>query len=151
MVGVVTINADTSAIRVFSNKLRRAYPEIAKDLRRQVKVAGDLIAADAKARTTSDQARRTIRASATGDTATVRAGSPRSPLPVLLEGDGSGGTWRAPNFPPAGARGTDAFVRGGHDQDRHPYLHPALRAQEKPATAIVTAAVLGAIDRVVGN
>lgn len=141
---MVSINADISQMTRFARDAHRLRPELDKRMRKAMKEAGDLVKDDARARTDSVKVQRTLRTNVSANAVTIRAGNARTPLPVLLEGDGTGGTggeWRHPLF---GDR------RRWYSQERHPYLHPALEAKKRDAVEILSNAAYAAAIEVLG-
>lgn len=145
---MVTINADVDDMQRFAKNVRKAPPELVKALKKAYRDAGQLVLADAAARTISKKVHATLRVNATTSQVSVAAGNAKSKLPTLLEGDGTPGTWKAPNFPPAGSQGQAAFIHGGHKQARQPYLHPALDAQIGNVKQLLGVALYETADKV---
>lgn len=149
---MVTINANTDALSAFARKLRRAYPEVDKALKEKVRDAGKLVAGDAKARygAWSTSIPPTVKSSARANVVTVKAGKAKPPsahqkkpfsLAVAYDRP-SGFRHRVFGDPNVWRPQTGAPKRS---------LREALDAQSEPAKKLVVAAVLEAIDRVVGG
>lgn len=133
------ITVDNEPLKTLARNLNRASPDIARALRRGVADAGRMIRDDARERASfSAKIPATIRVSASGTTATVKAGTAAVPEAALWERPGG---WRHPTF----------GHRPWHHEGPHQYLHPALEAQREPATRRILDAVVEAIDSVLGG
>lgn len=149
------ISLDTTDFRQFAKALRRAEPQLNKRLRKQLRAAGDLVAAEARSRVSpySKSIPPTIAVRATGTTVSVIAGKgvPLAGLFELGSKRSAFGVFRAPNYPPAGTSGSDAYVRGGHTQPMHPFLGPALAAKANEAETLIINALDETIAEIVAG
>lgn len=143
------ITIDTSSFSKFARDLRKVQPALAKQLRKELKVAGEIVATQARVNASfSTRIPRTIKVRAAGSTIKVVAGeslaenarrigakskslahraymnSSHIGEAVALENDGKPGTFRHPVF---GNR--DKWV----SQQARPFLHPAVLTHRKAA------------------
>lgn len=137
------MKADSSDLSRFARRLvRESDKEIQTDLRKSARAAGNLVRDDARSRTDSVKAQKSLRVGVSGATVTVTAGSKAQPLPKLLEGDGTPGTFRHPLF-----GNKDRW----YEEARKPYLHPALEAKRDQVTDMLGAAGLRATSRAISS
>jgi len=147
---MVTINADTDALKRFSRKLRKTYPEVSKALKAEVAAAGQLVRDDARARAGefSKKIPPTIRSRVTGTMVTVTVGTAAQPLGALYERTknfrhpvmGNRNVWVEQAVKKDGTRGPNAGPKRS--------LHDAFDAQVEPAKERI---LLDAIDKVIGG
>lgn len=116
------VDTDVSQMQRFAQRCKKASPEVHKQLRSRVRQAANVVRDDARTRAPSARIAKTIRSSASGSTATVKAGNPKVPEAALLEGDGTPGSFRHPLF---------GNKKKWYPQARQPYLHPALEANRE--------------------
>lgn len=128
---------DTGSIDKLARTIKQASPAVAKTLTKELKLARDAVAAEARSRASfSTKIPATIKGSGTGATLKVSAGGAAAPNAAPLENRGKQGTFRHPVF------GTDTWV----NQQAHPFLTPALAAQREILAARIDAAIDKAID-----
>lgn len=137
---------DTRDFSRFARALRRAAPESSRGLRRALRTAGELVAADARMRAGewSESIPPTIRTRVRGATVYVEAGGKGAPFAAAME-DGSKGNRHRFNRHPVFAQVGSREYRDPHrwvNQPIKPYLGPAVDAQR----AAVAALVLRALD-----
>lgn len=124
----VSINA--TSLKTFSAALRREQPALRTRMLRQLRVAGKLVADEAKDHGPK-QAKFSVSTAAGGVTVTVKG----PPIVGLLENGSSGSSnassWRHPTY------GHDPWVT----QPTHPYLAPALEAKREEALVLILEAV----------
>lgn len=139
------IGMDTTAFRKVAKALRSSAPELAKELRVGLRVAGEIVASDARSR--AEEASKTIPPSikvrVSGFTVAVVAGGDGVPLAGLMELGNKGAknatTFKHPVF--------GKWRTSTPPQDMHPYLTPAAQAHDTEFEA----AAIGVIDTVVGK
>ena len=120
--------------------MRRAAPEVAKDLKGSLRRAGEIVAADARSRAGfSSRIPGTVKVRVSGPSVSVVAGGSGAPGAAPLENRGRSGTFRHPVF---GNR--DVWVA----QEAHPFLVPAADAQMGRIVAAVEQAVDDALRRI---
>jgi hypothetical protein len=130
------ITVDTSALDRLARKLIYDAPaKVQRALRKSVLQAGNLVAGDAAGRTTPKIAG-TIKVGARAATAKITAGNDEVPEAALLEGDGTQGQFRHPLF---------GNKRHWYEQERKPYLHPALDARKQNAQDLIVSAAADAV------
>lgn len=122
-------------------RLRKAKPEVYKELRRAVLAEARIVAEDAKGLASwSSKIPDSIKASAQGiNTAVVRAGGKSAPDAAPFEHAGASGTFRHPVF---GRK--DAWV----EQAARPFLHPAVMDRLDATVSALEDAVITAVDHV---
>ena len=127
------VSIDTSSFAKFARALKVIDPDLKKELRAGLKAAGEVVAEDARARSSwSTRIPGSIKVSVVGNTIKVVANAKKAPDAKPLEHGGQGGTFRHPVF---GNR--DAWV----NQDARPFLRPALLANKEAAVAAAKRAV----------
>lgn len=134
------VSIDTSSFAKFARSLRAAEPELKLELLREMKLAGEIVAQDARSR--SDWSARippSIRVAVSGDTIKVVANKKKAPNARPIENHGKGGTFRHPVF---GNR--EVWV----SQPARPFLRPALLANREMVVAAVKRAVEKALRKV---
>lgn len=128
---------DTRDFSRFAKALRRQAPDMAVTLRKELRAAGEIVAADARARASfSSKIPASIKTRVSGATISIVAGSKKAADAAPYENEGKQGDFRHPLF------GNRAVWIS---QKAHPFLHPALEAG-RPA---VMDAALQALDRAV--
>ena len=141
-----SLTVDTSDFRRFSAALRKAAPDVDKNMRTKLRAAGEIVAAEARARVSaaSSSVPSSITVKVTRTTVAVSAGGPGVPMAGLLElgnaGKRGGGEFRHPVY---GSR--TVWVK----QKMHPYLLPALEARRVEATDAIFLALDEAIKTAV--
>lgn len=140
------VGMDTTDFAKFAKALRRAAPKLTRELRGNLRKAGEVVANEArvKAANASVTIPPTIKVRVSGATVAVVAGGAGVPLAGLMEVGNkgsrmSGGTFRHPVF------GNDVWVT----QPTHPYLFPALDENIEAAMVLVTEALDLAITEAV--
>lgn len=140
---------DTSELNLLVSKFLADAPQaVRSSLRRTVGQAGQLVAEDAKPRTSARVAATiTVTTSGTGGgsqkiTAVITAGNSETPEAALLEGDGTPGTWRHPLF---GNR--DHW----YEEARKPFLHPARDAQQQNGSDLIVGGAADAVRAALGS
>jgi bacteriophage HK97-gp10 putative tail-component len=136
------VTVDLSGLRQFATALRKASPELSKDLRLGLKQGGEIVADNARARSSwSKRIPRSIHVRASGLRVSVVAGGARAPEGAPLEHQGQPGFFRHPVFA-TGDRSTWHWTKPP-GQRAHPFLRPAAEA-EAPRVA---EKVLEAVDK----
>ncbi len=132
------VSVDTSDLKKLAADLRKAEPELLKELQTALKGAAVTVAVEARliAGFYSSRIPKTIRPFARGLTVGVRAGGASAPHAVPFEHEGVPGTFRHPVF---GNR--DVWV----SQAAHPYLLPALVKETDNVERAVEAAIDGVL------
>jgi hypothetical protein len=136
----VVINV--SGLRGFSTALRRARPEISRELRLGLRRAGDLVKEEARARAATGDMPASIadslRVRTYGVRVSVIAGSTKATAAAAFEHKGVPGNFRHPLF------GNRAYW---YEQRAHPYLRPAAEMLAPKVADEVLDAVGAAIDK----
>lgn len=137
---------DTRDFAKFAKALRSAAPEIAVDLRTELRAAGDIVAQEAKknADEVSPDGRisKTIKTRVSGATVSVVMGGPGAPHAAPIEHGGQSGSFRHPVF-----GNKQVWV----EQAAHPMLHPALTAAKPAAEEAAIHALDKAVTSVVAH
>ena len=128
---------NTRDFSLFARACRKAAPEVAVELRTSLRAAGELVASDARSRSSwSHRIPGSIKVRTSGATVSVIAGGHAAPDAVPYEHRGLDGTFRHPLF---GNREL------WFNQQARPFLTPALRANIEPAMVMVVEALDKAI------
>ncbi len=137
--GYNALSVNTKSLKVFASVLRKEQLEVAKRLRLRLKAAGEIVAADARARAKVGMPTNPPRikvsvsglraVSVTAERTVKNAEGERVELPMYNEF--AYGSWKHPTF--------------GHDpqvsQKAHPFLYPALEAHSEEAIAAIAVAL----------
>lgn len=135
-----TIEIDTSSFTKFAKDLKRASPELAKSLRKNLKLAGEVVAADARRRSSwSSRIPQAIKVGANRNLIRVYVLKSKAPEAKPLEHGGQQGTFRHPVF---GNR--EVWV----SQPARPFLGPAAEAGRPAALLAAKKAVDDALEEV---
>ena len=136
-----SVSIDTSSFTKFARDLKEADPELRTWLRLELKAAGEIVAADARVRSSfSKKIPGALKVSAAGNVVRVYAMAKKAPDAKPLEHGGREGTFRHPVF--------------GHkelpwaDQEARPFLVPALMANKHAAVEACKIAVEHALRKV---
>jgi hypothetical protein len=134
---------DTRDFNKMAKGLREAKPELAKELKKALRAAGEITAAEARL-VSSEHSRTipaTVKTSVRGTRVEVRAGGPAVPIAGLYEygnrAKASGNTFRHPVF---GDR------TNWVEQKRYPFMRPAVERTRRAAEAEMLKA-LDAVSR----
>jgi hypothetical protein len=128
---------DTTAFKNFARALRRKAPELAVELRTNLRAAGNIIAEDARSRASfSTKIPGSIKVRVSAATVSIVAGGPKAPDAAPYENEGNEGDFRHPLF---GDR------EHWYSQKARPFLHPAV----EHGRAAAQAAAIDALDKAV--
>lgn len=118
------IRIDLSQLRDLATAIKRAQPEVAKEIGVELKKAGEVVAVEARAIASASSTRipGTIKVRKSGFTITVQAGGGDAPHAAPFEHDGTPGKFRHPVF---GNR--ENWV----SQSAHPFLGPAFMSRQE--------------------
>lgn len=150
----VECRLDVTEYQAFARDLRRADPVAAASLRKNLKAAGEIVAADARARASfSKKIVPTIRVKVSGANVVISAGGPGVPIAGLEElGNAAGGSKSA------AATGEGRFrhpVFGNKkvwvNQPMHPYLAPAVETKAQEAVDKIADALDDAMRTAAGG
>lgn len=124
------VTIDGRELKRLGANLRKFAPEVEKQLKVDIRAAGEIVAEEARLVSGwySSRIPGSIRSSFRGMSAVVSAGGAKAPHAVPFEHDGVPGSFRHPVF---GHR--EVWV----DQRAHPFLSPALEATQERAFAQV--------------
>lgn len=136
--------ADASGLRKLGAELRRAKPEVYRQVRRAILAQARVIADDAKQRASwSTRIPASIRPSVSGLSAVVRAGGVNAPHAAALEHAGRQGSFRHPVFADQSLTRSDwSWV----SQQARPFLHPAALDHLDETVRALGVAVTSAVD-----
>lgn len=143
-------SADASQLKALGRELRKAKPEVYRQLRQELLAEGRIIADDAKGLADwSSKIPDSIKVSMSGiSTVVVRAGGKAAPDAAPYEHAGAAGTFRHPVFGrwdvQPGPSGKDPRV-----QEARPFLHPSVMDRLDATVENVGDAVQRAADRLV--
>lgn len=137
------VTIDLSPLRGFVTSLRKASPELNREMRKGLRRGGDIVRDEAKGLASwSTRIPGSIRVRTTGIRVSVIAGNKNAPHAAAFEHEGVPGFFRHPVF---GNR--DVWV----NQRARPYLRPAAESNSDEVADAVLKAVAEAIDRTLGS
>jgi hypothetical protein len=143
---VMPFKANASQLRSLGTQLRRAQPDVYKQVRKAVREEARIVAASAREKASwSTRIPATVRVSALGvNTAVVRAGNDKTaPHAKPFEHAGHSGTFRHPvHGDPRKTRSEWAWVT----QQARPFLHPAAWERLPETVRHLGQAVITAVD-----
>jgi len=132
------VTLDLSGLRDFATAVRKASPELRKALRAGLKEGGDIVADEARARSSwSSRIPGSIRVRTAGIRVSVVAGGAKAPDGAPYENKGLPGQFRHPVFA-QGDRASWTWV----NQKARPFLRPAAEATAPEVADKVAANVL---------
>ena len=141
------VSIDTSSFAKFSRDLKRAEPVLARELRKDMLAAGEVVAVGARtlARGFSrkgdgtDRIPANIKVGVAGNRIRVYVPQKRAPEARVIEHGGQPGTFRHPVF-----GNPDVWV----SQPAHPFLHPAADAARPAVVVLAKRAIDKALSEV---
>ena len=139
----VGVGVDASDLRVLGQNLRKARPDLYKKLQAELRAIGDDVAYDAQMRAAqhSNRIARTIKVRVRGMNLFVEAGGKDAPHAAAIEHKGVEGKFRHPVFGRWDVKRPGKNGRDPREQDAHPYLAPAARANSAQAIRRLEAAI----------